>query len=131
MFDYYNMLIRTNVRNTNRTGEKHMRNRRRTFRHIAAISIILAIGVSICFMAFGTSTQAHSKSQADTYKYYSEICIEQGDTLWDIAKKCSEGSGHSVKETVNEIIKINSLDSDMILEGQYLIVPVYSDELPD
>ena len=80
-------------------------------------------------MFFGTIlSSAHEKNNPEetVYKYYTSIRIEYGDTLWDIAKETMTDEYNSTAEYVEVLKKMNSLDSDDIQAGQYLIV-AYND----
>ena len=56
---------------------------------------------------------------------YESVCIETGDTVWDIASRYVS-SGTEIRSLVREIEQLNHISSDFIYEGQYLIVPVSS-----
>lgn len=95
---------------------------------IAAITVILGI-----FLALSTgrmSAQATGADQAsDTgYKYYANVSIQNGDTLWSIAEEYTDGSISSITECVKEIRDINNLGKfETIKSGDSVIVPYYSD----
>lgn len=65
------------------------------------------------------------------YKYYQSYMVEKDDTLLSIAydmndNQCSE---KQIKECVDEMISINSLDhKGTICYGNYILVPYYSTE---
>ena len=85
----------------------------------------------VCFILFSVQLVANAKEDKPTYKYYQSYMVEKDDTLYSIAKKmnvedCSE---KLIKECVNEMISINSLDhKGTICYGNYIIVPYYSYE---
>lgn len=54
--------------------------------------------------------------------YYTSIRVEPGDTLWDIAAKTMPSEYTSVNDYVKVLRKMNSLQSDDIQAGYYLIV---------
>lgn len=53
------------------------------------------------------------------------IRIEEGDTLWSIAEQFYVPECGSMKEYIKEIKKTNSLHSDLIHSGNYLLIPYY------
>lgn len=74
--------------------------------------------------------QAEAK-ESDTiyYKYYTNIEIQPGDTLWDLAEDYMGDQYESRAVYVAEVRQINGIaDSDSIVSGQYLIMPYYSAE---
>ncbi len=54
---------------------------------------------------------------------YREITVEDGDSLWNIALKHSDGS-NDLREIVYEIKKFNNLKDVVLQPGQKLKIPV-------
>lgn len=85
----------------------------------------------ITLFATGSSaifTKATTRDEAKNiyYKYYTQIEIQRGDSLWEIAGKYMEnGPYKSRKDYMEEIVEINQLSSTKIIKGQHLIVPYY------
>lgn len=73
-----------------------------------------------------TDKTVASASTMKAEKYVKSIQIEAGDTLWGIAKENITKEYNSIEEYIEEIMNSNGLTSDLIHEGQYLIVPYYS-----
>ncbi len=104
------------------------RNIRKSRKHIyklfatCIVMMLLIIGSSsILTKASDTET-----SQEVYYKYYTQIEIQHGDSLWEIAGKYMEnGSYASRKEYMEEVIELNQLSSTKIIKGQHLIVPYF------
>lgn len=91
------------------------------------VSMVMAVLASVLIISF--SAQASDKSHPASYKYYTSIQIEQGDTLWSIANENMDPAHYkSAAEYINEIKIMNSLTSDKIVAGNYLIIPYYSTE---
>lgn len=95
---------------------------------LAVVTIALVLAVSL---AFGRSYvfAKISEKQTPSHKYFTSIQIEQGDTLWSIATSYLPAGYDSISGYISEIKQINSLQSDVIHEGQYLMIPYYSDEV--
>ena len=101
----------------------------------AILAVVLVL--SCCFTAlFATAKPAiaEKKQQDELYKYYTNITVRQGDTLWEIAeerlKDEQTASGYkTVHSFVKEIIALNHLkDRNYLMAGQKLIVPYYSSD---
>lgn len=105
-------------------------NRRKQVRRnvmILILSVLLAVVLSILFISF--STQANDIKHQPSYKYYKSIEVAKGDTLWSIAKNNMDSQHYkNTREYVAEVKKLNSLPTDNIVAGSYIIVPYYSEE---
>ena len=53
----------------------------------------------------------------------SEVTVQPGDTLWDIASAANPGG--DVTQTVDEIAELNALSNGQLRVGQELTIPVY------
>lgn len=93
-------------------------------RRIASICamVVMSLSISILFHNFGAQAE-----RPQTHKYYTEVCVENGDTLWDIAMEHMTEEYRSVNEYIREIKKINHLGATLQY-GQILTIPYYSDE---
>ena len=58
-------------------------------------------------------------------KSYKTICVEAGDTLWDIAGEYVEGTGVTRQEYIDEVCRLNGLDADEIEAGENIVVVYY------
>lgn len=89
---------------------------------------VLFIFISVFFIA-SISTQASDKEHMPSYKYFKSIEIASGDTLWSIAEDNMDTRYYKhTADYVAEVKRMNSLDTDQIIAGSYLIVPYYSTE---
>ncbi|WP_455717954.1 cell division suppressor protein YneA [Anaerosporobacter sp.] len=93
---------------------------------VIAASIISLVVLCIILIGVMTDKTVARASATQDEKYVMSIRIEKGDTLWGIAKENITSHYESVNEYIEEIKECNSLVSDVIHEGQYLIVPYYS-----
>ncbi len=123
-------------RTTNRDYEAYERERRyrvqkKKAKQIAKRKLVLLIATFLVILigciVFGSIFSSAHVSEADTErKYYKSIEIQKGDTLWDIAEEyVSDIYYESKQDYVDELKEVNGLQSDMIHEGQYLIVVYY------
>ncbi len=99
-------------------------------RTILFTAVALVLGVVLTFSVLGTSAQATGADQAsDSYKYYKEVYVERGDSLWSIAEQYTDGTVSEISDCVNEIRSINSMNKfETLKSGTYIIVPYYSSE---
>ena len=109
---------------------RRKREQRRRMRSIAlSIAVILTlVGVCVCSYR-GISSKASDDSQV-AYKYYTDVIVKGGDSLWTIADRQIDYEQYRSKQAyIDEVCCINSLyDGSEIRPGQRLIVPYYSTE---
>lgn len=106
--------------------QRRMKQVRRNF---AALTVSLLLGIMISIFLISFSTEANDMEHQPTYKYYKSIEVAKGDTLWCIAQNhVDEKYCKNTSEYVAEVKKINSLASDNIVAGSYIIIPYYSAE---
>lgn len=101
-------------------------NVKRINQEVMLASVISIIVLCIIFIGLLTEKTVASASVTKDEKYVMSIKIEKGDTLWGIAKENITVHYESIEEYIEEIMDCNSLTTDVIHEGQYLIVPYYS-----
>lgn len=79
------MAKREQVRKAHRVhAARKQRERRRT----ALILLVTLISIFIIGVGFGTMlAKAQEPEKSTSEKYYRSICVEKGDTLWDIASE--------------------------------------------
>ena len=114
--------------------ERELRSYRRKIRRQKEIrrNIVLAFAVAAILMIFAFSYHTFtSEASTDTddisYKYFTSIQVETGDTLWSIAEEYADDIHYdSNSEYINEVKAMNNLGNDDIISGQYLIIPYYS-----
>ena len=91
--------------------------------------------MTLCLVIIGTVSYHSIKTSASTgedlyFKYYTNISVEHGDTLWSIAGEYMNDDYYTDRNTfIAEVQSINHLDAEGTLKsGQNLIVPYYSSE---
>ena len=107
-----------NTKRNLRIGKKNL---------LVLVSLVLIVNT---FLTLGIVANAKD-NDVPMYKYYKSYMVEKDDTLFSIAydfndEQCSR---KQIKECVDEMMKINSLDhKGTICYGNYIIVPYYSTE---
>ena len=116
--------------NTGRRGT-HVRSRRQSS---SGYFKKIIFGVSCLIMTagiFGTYHMMHSDMvmvYADEHLsdlQYKIVEIQEGDSLWSIAKENMNPGFHDVDEYIEEVMICNQLSSDKLYAGSYLMVPYY------
>ena len=106
--------------------------RRQQVMYQRIVVVILTVCIIICGVLLGSSIMAsgHSKASNEqvSFKYYTSIEIEPGDTLWSIASEHISVEYDSIQEYIDEVKELNQLGPDEIHSGQYLTIPYYSGE---
>ncbi len=110
-------------------GRLHQACKRRRNVHLkrmvlAFLSAILLAGFVYGF-AYAQDPTENEGSISGNEKYYKSIVIEQGDTLWDIARTYVDPHYDSVNDYIEELKRTNQLSSETIHCGQHLLVACY------
>ncbi len=92
------------------------------------IGYFLMIVFVIFAMAMNITTNA-SENNSIPLKYYTDIKIESGDTLYSIARKYNTSGSLSDSEYVDLICQINKLTGDELHRGRYLTIVYYDEEV--
>lgn len=102
-------------------------------RHHAVYQWIALVLLTFAIVIGGTllgsviiSSSRLEASQQPSFKYYTSIEIQPGDTLWSIAAAYMSPEYDSVQDYIDEVKELNQLGPDHIHAGQYLTVPYYS-----
>ncbi len=93
---------------------------------LTAFSILLVISLSLsCFRIW---SQAQNKQKTSLYKYYTNVEVQYGDTLWGIASRYCDSPYEDYNAYIEEVMLINRMGEPNITAGSYLIVPYHSTE---
>ncbi len=90
------------------------------------LAIVMAVlaAVAVLAVAFGPSTIA--SNEAGQAPAVHTVTVQPGMTLWDIAAEANPGG--NVRATIDDIVKLNSLESASGLQmGTKLAVPTYGE----
>ena len=99
-------------------------------RRIVVIAVTICIIICGALVGSGIAAAGRSKASGDqaSFKYYTSIEIQQGDSLWAIACAHMGEEYDSVQDYIDEVKELNGLKSDDIHSGQYLTIPYYARE---
>ena len=92
-----------------------------------AMIILMFIVVISGAVVIGTVISNANEAQDNSFKYFKSIEVDAGDTLWSIADEYMDSHYDSKNEYIKEVMKINSLTSDQIAVGQFIVVPYYGE----
>lgn len=113
----------------------YSRHRKAAIRRRQVIRCKCIIGLCTLLISIGAAASVFGnlKVNADDtkqlYKYYTDVRVERGDTLYDIAAANMSEGYDSIQDYLKEVRVINSVYTDDIYYGQTLVVPYYSEEL--
>ncbi len=74
----------------------------------------------------GSSISGFAKAKRPreaSYKYYTSIVVEKGDTLWSIAVENLTPEYGRIEDYILEVRRLNHLFGDGICAGEYLTIP--------
>ena len=107
---------------------KQKKLRRKQIRRNRRISLCISIlSVSFLLVIFSCNFKATAEKPA-IYKYYTEVRVDRGDTLWSIADRFMTEEYTSRRAYVREIQQINNLGCELQY-GKRILVPYYSEEV--
>ncbi|MDE6639839.1 MAG: LysM peptidoglycan-binding domain-containing protein [Acetatifactor sp.] len=125
-----------NHRNLQEMSDRELRHygrvlRLRRERRKKAIMAFLTVFATICMIMVCAISYDSIRSNASSgFKYYTQVTVEAGENLWDIAEEYIDYDFYKDKNSyISEVRSINHLDADgNIAAGQNLIFPYYSTE---
>lgn len=114
------------------TKDITIRRRRKIVRRQKAMLVFafLFLAIVILSLCFSFITNADSAQTSHKYKYYTDVTVGYGETLWDIALEYMTEEYDSPKDYIHEVQELNDIwNTNAIYTGKKLIVPYYSEEL--
>lgn len=110
-----------------RSKRAHIKRTKQIIERLLLTFCIIAL-LAICSTAILTKATTTEEADKVYYKYYTQIEIQEGDSLWSIAGEyMANGPYESRREYMNEVAELNQLRSTKIMKGQNLIVPYFDD----
>ena len=96
---------------------------------LSLIWAILTVAVSFTLAILpGGKADAQAENEVIYYKYYDNVTIKEGDTLWAYALEFKSPDGMSCDEYIKDVKRINHLDGDKLIADQTIVLPYYSTE---
>ncbi len=89
------------------------------FRFILFLTVVLIALFSFAGTAFGMTD-----SECLTKDSYTQVLIQSGDTLWDLASQFGP-TDQDTRAVIYEICQINDISADQIYPGQTILIPRY------
>lgn len=90
------------------------------------VAMLIALLSVVAVLTFGLITNTvFASSSVERSKLITCVKIEKGDTLWNIAREYKTSEYQNLKDYIEEIKRCNGIETDMIHEGQYLIIPYF------
>lgn len=103
-----------------------IRRERQLKAHIVVFILSIIVFFSILLIVGNTKSMASNRPENELYKYYTNVKVNPGESLYDIADRFIDNNKLTLDRFVQEVVYINSLESpDKIYSGSYLIVPYY------
>ena len=115
-------------------SERRIRNnkirRQRQLRRNIILTIFTILFIfTLSIGGFAIGSKAQDKEEVVLYKYYANIEVQNGDTLWNIAERYfCEDKYDDYEHYISEVMYVNGIYNERISAGSYLIVPYYSSE---
>lgn len=116
--------------------ERELRNHRRKLRRqkelrrmfiLTGIAVVLVLAFTLSYHAL--LTHANTELENISYKYYTSVQVQPGDTLWSLADRYADSEHYASQEQyITEVMNTNHLTGEDICAGNYLILPYYSTE---
>lgn len=108
----------------------HIKTKKETIDEMKVTALFCCIiGLMLGCTLFFRSRDTLAAPAEETYKYYTGVYVESGDTLWEIAKRYITEEYSDIHTYMDEVCHINHISRDEIHAGQYLVVPYYSSEI--
>ncbi|MCM1119476.1 MAG: hypothetical protein NC543_08970 [bacterium] len=110
-----------------RNYQKKLRRQREVRRTIilTGMAIVLALVFALSYHVI--LSHANSEIEDTSYKYFTSIQIEPGETLWELADQYADQEHYASREQyIAEVMAMNHLADEAISAGSYLILPYYS-----
>ncbi len=111
-----------------RIYKRQLRRRRQLQRRIVTMLATICV-IAFCAVSYhGIRSLASSGEDQLKFKYYTQVTVAYGETLWDLSDDYIDYDEYKdKKEYIAEVQSINRLaEEDSIRAGQTLIVPYYS-----
>lgn len=117
------------VRSERRILKNKIRRQREMKKNFLILAMTVCLIVTCSISLSGFRSNAKDDSTEVSYKYYKSIAVTGHDTLWSIAEEYMDEEHYdSITDYIEEVKSMNSLTSDTIHYGEYLIIPYYDSD---
>ncbi len=102
--------------------------RRRALQKRLMIAAMLFCLVAACAISYGSIKTSANSGKDAALKYYTNVKVQKGDTLWALAGEYMDSEQYKDKNAyIAEVCSINHMQRDATLySGQYITIPYYS-----
>ena len=119
----YSPITEREYRNYKRKVRRQREIRNKIIYTVLTRGIVLVAVLSL----HSITSQAQDENVEVTYKYFTNMEVEQGDSLWNIAQENIDYNFYdSIQEYVDEVIDMNNLSDETIVAGQSIVIPYFS-----
>lgn len=96
---------------------------RRVLAALAALPAVIALSAAV----LGGGAALASRDAGAPAGSYGTVTVSSGDSLWSIAEEIAPD--HDPRDVVDQILRLNALDSVIVQTGQRLAIPAaYADQ---
>lgn len=106
-----------------RVGRVHVVKRKYKIKSKFRFTLFVALAI-VLVMSLTSTIIGNNTADSLTKMTYSEIQIQSGDTLWNLAKEFGP-KDQDTRKVVHEICKLNNISADTIYPGQIISIPAY------
>lgn len=92
------------------------------------VMLFVCVMVLSCFFGKTLVMASVEENSAVYERYYTDIEIQNGDTLWSIAKTYNKNSGMEIREYIHELKQMNQIVSDDIKAGDSLTIVYFAEQ---
>lgn len=112
-----------------RNYRRKCRRQREIRRKFILTGIAAVLVLSLALSCHALLSHANTEIEDISYKYFTSIRIEPGDTLWSLADRYADQEHYASRDQyITEVMNMNHLSGEELSAGNYLIVPYYSPE---
>ena len=97
-------------------------------RRVLALIAALPAALALVFAIMSGGAALASRDGGAPAGTFTTITVAPGDSLWSIAEEVAPS--HDPRDVVDELVRLNALDSAAVWAGQRLSIPADYDEKP-
>ena len=111
-------------------GKARRASRRRHSKNMFRLGTVLVMLLLSLGLALLPDREADAQAEDALvyYKYYTNVKIGVGDSLWGYAEQYRSPEGMSHEDYIREVKSINHLADNSLVAGRSIILPYYSTE---